>query len=146
MADKIHTNSSPDPSALSLRLMSILPRLTLAIWRAGYRQTREVTGLDYSLIDYQGVFSAANRFALVWWLEPLRAFAAQAELYARVQTLIERQYRRDDAAETKTKSAADKRFADKAWSEDPQLRLVKELYLLYRDWLMAQIHACPALS
>jgi polyhydroxyalkanoate synthase subunit PhaC len=145
MANDIQTTSVPDPNALTARLMSLLPRLNLAMSRAVYRQIREVTGLDYSLIDYQGVFAAASRFALVWWLEPLRASAAQAELFARVQTLIEWQYRRDNAA-VESKSTTDKRFADKAWSEDPLLRLTKELYLLYREWLTAQIYACPALS
>jgi poly[(R)-3-hydroxyalkanoate] polymerase subunit PhaC len=40
----------------------------------------------------------------------------------------------------------DKRFLDRAWSEDPTLAVVKELYLLYAEWLLAQIRDCPALN
>ena len=95
MANDRDTSPAADPIALTGRLISLLPRLALAMSQAGHRQLREVTGLDYSLIDYQGVFAAGGRFALGWWLEPLRALQAQTELVARSLSLIERQYRGD---------------------------------------------------
>jgi polyhydroxyalkanoate synthase subunit PhaC len=134
-----------DPIALTVRLISLLPRLALAMSQAGSRQLREVTGLDYSLIDYQGVFAASGRFALGWWLEPLRTIEAQTELVARSLSLIERQYRGDSGLAA-SKSGADKRFLDRTWNEDPMLRGAKELYLLYVDWLTAQLRDCPTLS
>ena len=134
-----------DPIALTGRLMSLLPRLALAMSQAGYRQLREVTGLDYSLIDYQGVFAASGRFALGWWLEPLRAVEAQTELVARSLSLIEGQYRGGSGLAV-SRAGADKRFLDRAWNEDPVLRVARELYLLYSDWLTAQLRDCPALS
>src|SRR5262245_59647677 len=92
MADHRDTSVAADPIALTARLMSLLPRLAKAISRAGYRELREATGLDYSLIDYQGVLTAAGQFALAWWVDPVRALGAQAELVARSLSLLERQY------------------------------------------------------
>ena len=63
MANDCDTSPAADPIALTARLMALLPRLALAMSQAGYRQMREMTGLDYSLIDYQGVLAAAGRFA-----------------------------------------------------------------------------------
>jgi polyhydroxyalkanoate synthase subunit PhaC len=145
MANDRDTSPAANPIALTGRLLSLLPRLALAMSRAGHRQLREVTGLDYSLIDYQGVFAAGSRVALAWWLEPLRALEAQTQLVARSLSLIERQYRVDSGL-APSKSGGDKRFLDRAWHEDPMLRGSKELYLLYADWLMAQLRDCPGLS
>jgi polyhydroxyalkanoate synthase subunit PhaC len=145
MANDRDTSPAADPIAHTARLISLLPRLALAMSQAGYRQLREVTGLDYSLVDYQGVLVAGGRFALAWWLEPLRALEAQTELVAHSLSLIERQYRADSALEA-SRSGADKRFLDRAWKEDPVLRGAKELYLLYADWLTAQLRDCPTLS
>src|SRR5262245_32913527 len=88
-------SSAADAIALTWRLMSLLPRLALAMSQTSYRQLREVTGLDYSLIDYQGVFAAGSRVAFAWWLEPLRALEAQTQLVGRSLSLIERQCRGD---------------------------------------------------
>ena len=145
MANDRDTSPAADPIALTARLIPLLPRLALAMSRAGYRQLREVTGLDYSLIDYQGVLAAGTRFALAWWLEPLRALEAQIELVARSVSLIERQYRAGSGSEA-SRSGADKRFLDRAWSDDPVLAIAKELYLLQAEWLMAQIRDCAALD
>lgn len=78
MADHRDTSVAPDPIALTVRLMSLLPRLASAMSQASYRQLREVTGLDYSLIDYEGVLAAAGQFALAWWLDPLRALSVSS--------------------------------------------------------------------
>ena len=143
MADNRDTLPPGDSLALTARLISLLPRLALAISRAGHRQLREVTGLDYSLIDYQGVLAAGGRFALAWWLAPFRAVEAQAELVARSLSLIEH---RPDHGPEALRPGVDKRFLDGAWSEDPVLAATKEFYLLYAEWLMAQIHNCAALN
>ena len=79
MANDRDATPAAGPIAFTARLIPLLPRLALAMSRTGYRQLREVTGLDYSLIDYQGVLTAGTRFALAWWLEPVRAFEAQIE-------------------------------------------------------------------
>jgi polyhydroxyalkanoate synthase subunit PhaC len=144
MANDRDTSPAGDPIALTARLMPLLPRLALAMSQAGCRQMREMTGLDYSLIDYQGVLAAAGRFVLAWWLDPLRALEAQAQLVARTSSLIERQYR--GLSDLEARPAADKRFLDRAWRDDPILRAAKELYLLYADWLMAQVRDCPTLN
>src|SRR3954454_12581143 len=89
MANDRDTSPAADPIALTARLLPLLPRLALAMSRAGYRQLRGVTGLDYSLIDYQGVLVAGTRFALAWLLEPLRSLQSQIELVARSVSLIE---------------------------------------------------------
>ena len=145
MANDRDISPATDPIALAGRLTLLLPRLALAMTQAGHRQLREVTGLDYSLIDYQGVVAAASRVVLAWWLEPLRALEAQTQLVARSLSLIERQYR-GDSGPAPSKSGGDKRFLDSAWHEDPMLRAAKEFYLLYADWLMAQLRDCPAIS
>jgi polyhydroxyalkanoate synthase subunit PhaC len=138
------TSSAADPIALAARLMTILPRLAVAMSHTGYRQFRELTGQDYSLIDYQGVLSAAGQFVFAWWRQPIRALASHAELMARVGSVIERQYLGNGAEPSR--SGTDKRFVDRAWNEDRALRVAKEVYLLYAEWLTAQIHACPTLS
>ena len=120
MANDRDISPATDPIALAGRLTLLLPRLALAMTQAGHRQLREVTGLDYSLIDYQGVVAAASRVVLAWWLEPLRALEAQTQLVARSLSLIERQYR-GDSGPAPSKSGGDKRFLDSAWHEDPML-------------------------
>ena len=80
MARDHDTSAVADPAALAARFISLLPRLALAISQASWRQLRQVVGVDYSLIDYQGVFAATGRFALAWMLGPLRALGAQSEL------------------------------------------------------------------
>src|SRR5262249_19753946 len=103
------------------------------------------TGVDYSLIDYQGVLEATARFALAWWLTPLWALGAQAELVARLLSLFERQARSNQATHASGR-AVDKRFLDKAWSEDATLAFAKEVYLVHSEWLLAQIRDCTALN
>ena len=144
MANDRDTTSVGGPIALTARLIPLLLRLALAMSRAGYRQLREITGLDYSLIDYQGVLTAGTRFALAWWLEPVRALEAQIGLVARSISLFE-QYLAGSEFEA-ARSGADKRFLDRAWSEDPVLVIAKEFYLLQAEWLMAQIRDCAALD
>ena len=102
-------------------------------------------GVDYSLIDYQGVVEATGRFALARWLDPLRALGAQAELVARSLSIFERPYSANRWTQASGRGV-DKRFLDRAWSEDPTLVVIKELYLLYAEWLLAQIHDSPALN
>src|SRR5262245_27082916 len=69
-----------DPIAQAERLALLLPRFASAMWQASCRQLREVGGIDYTLIDYQGVAESARRFMLAWWLNPIRAFASQTDL------------------------------------------------------------------
>ena len=137
--------SAAHPLAIAARFMSLLPRLALAMSRTSYRQLREVTGVDYSLIDYQGVLMSAGQFALAQWFEPLRAVGALAELAARSLSLIERAYLGDQPTQA-CQPAGDKRFLERAWREDPVLVTAKELYLLYVEWSLAQIRGCVALG
>jgi polyhydroxyalkanoate synthase subunit PhaC len=145
MANDPNTSAAAHPIALAAELAWLLPRLASAMSQASSRQLREVMGVDYSLIDYQGVFEATGRFALAWWIDPLRALGAQAELVARSLSLFERQYSGSHGTRASARSV-DKRFLDGAWSEDPLLAVVKELYLLFAEWQLAQIRDCPALD
>ena len=43
------------------------------------RHLREVAGVDYSLIDYQGMLAAAGQVTLAWWIDLPRSLAAQAQ-------------------------------------------------------------------
>jgi hypothetical protein len=133
-----------DAVALAARLTLLLPRLGAATLRASYRQFGEVTGLDYSLIDYKGVFAAAAQFALAWWREPLHALKSQADLAARSLSLFQ-QSNEGDTKPPDSSLRVDKRFGDGAWSRDPTLSLARDLYLLFAEWLLAQIDDYPAL-
>jgi polyhydroxyalkanoate synthase len=145
MAAKYEDHSPADPVALMARLLWLWPRLGLAISHGGCRRLREVTGLDYSLIDYQGFWSAASRFALASWLRPTQAFEAQLELLRRGLALCGHVVEPGEAPRA-PRSSADKRFSDKAWREEAALRALKEFYLLYCDWVLAQIRGWPDLS
>jgi polyhydroxyalkanoate synthase len=145
MTEDLDTRAAADPIALAARLQCLLARLALAISQSSYRNLREVTGLDYSLIDYQGVFTAGARLALAWWLEPTRAIKAQTELVVRALSLIQETYRNDGVLHG-TERTADRRFLDKLWHRDPALRAARDFYLLYVDWLTAQVRGCEALS
>ena len=103
-----------------------------------------MSGLDYSLIDYQGVASAAARLNLEWWLEPQRTGAGLIELWWRNLSLIANPASCDQRAERRTRG--DKRFQDKVWSEDPTLRLVRDVYLMNSEWLLAQVRATRTLD
>ena len=133
-----------DPIRLAVRLAGLWPRLAAAVTQAAIRQTRAVSGLDYSLIDYPGILSAAYRFSLEWWLEPHRALAAQTEFWWRNLALIAEHF--DAGAQTKPTAGGDKRFQDKAWSEDPTLRLVRDFYVLNADWMLSQVRAARNLD
>jgi len=133
-----------DPIAQADRLALILSRLALAMWQASCRQLREVSGIDYTLIDHQGIAEAARGFMLAWWLNPIRACAAQTDLVARSLALFDRHLSGQQQMEVRRD--ADKRFADKAWSAEPTLALAKDFYLLCADWLLQEIRNSPALN
>src|SRR5262245_19563363 len=120
--------TSANTLEIAARLAGVGPRLAVA--HAGWmiRQTRAVSGLDYSLIDYRGVASAAARLNLEWWLEPQRALAALAELWSRNLSLTA--YHACCAKAPALDAGGDKRFQDKAWSEDLTLRMVRDAYLI----------------
>jgi polyhydroxyalkanoate synthase len=108
------------------------------------RQARSVGGVDYSLIDYQGVGLAAARLGVEWWLEPQRTAAALTELWWRNLALIANHASSANPADQSVGS--DKRFQDKAWGENPALRLVRDAYLINSSWLLAQIRAARTLD
>ncbi len=142
MHDSSQKQSTPaEPFGLALRLSFLLPRLSLALANTAVRQARAVSGIDYSLIDYQGLISAAARFGLEWWSAPQRAIAAQSELWLRSMALICGHAR----SAMSTPVATDKRFQEKAWSEDALLRLACEHYLLIAEWLMSQLASARGL-
>jgi len=129
---------------LAARLAGLCPRLALALSECITRQARAVSGLDYSLIDYQGVASAAARLNLEWRLEPQRMLAGLTELWWRNISLIANHA--SGATHVEPTPRGDKRFQDKAWSEDPTLRLVRDAYLINSSWLLAQVHAARTLD
>jgi polyhydroxyalkanoate synthase len=133
-----------DPMAQAERLALLWSRLALALWRASCRQLREVSGLDYTLIDYQGVAEAARDFMLAWWLNPMAACAAQTDLVARSLALLGRYL--SGQPQVEARKDPDKRFADKAWSAEPTLALAKDCYLLSAEWLLQEIQTSPALN
>src|SRR5262245_2014782 len=108
-----------DPIAQSERLTVLWSRLAFAIWQASCRQLREVSGIDYTLIDFRGMAEAASGFMLAWWLNPVRAYAAQTDLARRSLSLLDRHLSGRQQAQARTDP--DKRFADKAWSTEPTL-------------------------
>ncbi len=134
----------PDAIGLATRLADLWPRLGLAYFQAVIHQARAMGGLDYSLIDYQGICSAAGRFGFEWWLEPQRALAAQTELWWHNFALITEHSLSTLPAQPT--GGVDKRFQDKAWREDPALRLARDLYLLNADWMMAQVRSAQGLG
>ena len=103
-----------------------------------------MSGLDYSLIDYHGVASAAARLNLEWWLEPQRMVAGLTELWWRNVSLIANHA--PGATPAEPSPSGDKRFQDKAWSEDPTLRLVRDAYLINSRWMLAQVRAARTLG
>jgi len=134
------TNGHANSFATAGRLAGLGPRSALALseWLIG--QARAVGGLDYSLIDYQGVASAAVRFNLEWWLEPQRSVAALGELWWRNLSLIANQ------ASGVASASGDRRFQDKTWNEDAALRLIRDAYLINSRWMLAQVHAARTLD
>ena len=122
------------------RLAGLGPRsaLALAEWLIG--QARAVGGLDYSLIDYQGLACAAARFNLEWWLEPQRSVAALTELWWRHLSLVA------DQASGVASANGDRRFQDKTWNEDAALRLIRDAYLINSRWMLAQVRAARTLD
>jgi len=130
--------------AQAAQFASLLPRFAMAMGQACCRQLREVSGIDYSLIDYHGVAAASRQFMLAWWLDPERACAAQTDLVARSLSLLAGT--RDGNRQIEARPDTDKRFLDKAWREEPALALAKDFYLLCAEWLLAQIRNSPALN
>jgi len=142
MADTAQDQATPTVAIqLAARLAGLWPRLVLVLTQAATRQCRAASGLDYSLIDYQGVLSAAYRFGLEWWLEPQRAMFAQSEMWWRHIALIA-----EHARSARPVAGGDKRFRDKGWDEDPALRWVRDLYLLNADWILVQVSRARTLD
>ena len=136
--------SAVETTELARRLARLWPRLALATWEWAIRQSRAVGGLDYSLIDYEGVASAAARLSLEWWLEPPRTVAALTELWWRDFSLIANHA--SGAKPAGPNIGGDKRFQDKAWREDPAQCLLRDLYLINSNWLLAQVRAARTLD
>jgi poly[(R)-3-hydroxyalkanoate] polymerase subunit PhaC len=133
-----------DALEIAGRLAAMGPHFAATLSEWVIRQTRAVNGLDYSLIDYWGVASAATRLGLEWWLEPQRALAALTELWSRNLSLLAYDSSGSNVAEGNV--SGDKRFQDKAWSEDLTLRLVRDAYLINSRWLLAQVRAARTLD
>ena len=131
-------------TGLALPWASVFPRLAMALSDYVIRHTRQMSGLDYCLIDYRGVASAATRFNLEWWIDHQRALAALTDLWwsnlARIASPAA------GTASVDQNAARDKRFQDRAWAEDPLLRLLRDLYLLNSNWLLAQLRAAQTLD
>jgi polyhydroxyalkanoate synthase len=119
------------------------PRLAIALSDYIIRQTRQVSGLDYSLVDYRGVASAATRFNLEWWIDHQRALPAFMDLWWSNLALIASHV--SGAVPVEQDVTRDRRFEDKAWGEDP-LRLLRDLYLHNSNWVLAQVQAAQTLD
>src|SRR5215510_10086682 len=101
MAHEPDISVGADPIAQADRVALLLSRLALAMWQASCRQLREVSGIDYTLIDHQGIAEAARGFMLAWWLNPIRACAAQTDLVARSLALLDRHLRGQQQVEAR---------------------------------------------
>ena len=144
LANDRDTSPAVDPIALTARLISLLPRLGLAMSQVGYRQLREVTGLDYSLIDYQGVLAAGGRFALAWWLKPdpckFKPSLLRAPYHSSNGSIALTAGLRPRGQVRTSASSIGLGVKTRCW------RSAKDLYLLHAEWLMAQIRDCAALD
>jgi polyhydroxyalkanoate synthase len=140
--------TSADPVELAVRMAGLWPRLSLAAAQAAVTQARAISGVDYSLIDYRGVGSAAWRFGLEWWLDPQRALAQSTDLWRRNLALITQAIapQATSGAPAAERTRGDKRFHAAAWDEAPALRLARDLYLLNADWVMAQVREARSLD
>jgi polyhydroxyalkanoate synthase subunit PhaC len=136
--------ASADPAELAARMAGLGPRLVLALMQTAFRQSRVACGLDYSLIDTRGIAETAYRFGLEWWLEPQRVFAAQSEYWCHTIAFLEEHAR--GGTTRPSRAHRDKRFRDKAWSANPALRLISNLYLLNSEWLLAQVRSAQSLT
>jgi polyhydroxyalkanoate synthase len=136
-----------DPELLA-RAAGLWPRLASALVQTGVRQFREVTGQDYTLIDYPGLMQAAGQFWVSAISNPLHLWQAQADLMQRGIALMNRSgaVPNGEAAEAPAKGSFDKRFTHKAWSEDPGLRVMRDGYLAYSGWLLDEIRQSTALD
>jgi polyhydroxyalkanoate synthase len=138
------TSRDQGTAAPTLEFAGLGPRLAVALYEWMIRQTRSVSGLDYSLIDYRGVGLAANQLSFEWWLEPQRTVVALTELWSRNLALIANHAVGADSAGQS--AGSDKRFQDRAWGEIPALRLARDAYLLNSDWLLKQVRTARTLD
>jgi polyhydroxyalkanoate synthase len=129
---------------LAARLTGVGLRFAAALSAWTICQTRSVSGLDYCLIDYQGVALAATRLGFEWWLEPQRTVAALTELWGQNLALVAKHA--SSAHPAHEGAGGDKRFQDKAWSEIPALRLIRDAYLMHSYWVLTQVRAARTLD
>lgn len=134
---KDQTAAPPDNadrwSELTRRFAQVLPDMV------GH-QLNAMSGREYSVIDYPGIFRAFGSIAAEALRRPEKIVAAQADFLKRNIELFEQAGRGEGDGLAAGSTRPDRRFKDKAWSEHAVYRLLREAYLRNSDWVLDQLY------
>jgi polyhydroxyalkanoate synthase subunit PhaC len=127
---------APDVEALARNIAQAVEQGGKAL--AAYLRPRESGEIKTTVADEVGeVVRSIGRVAEYYMADPERAFKAQAELGKQFVDLWASTLQRlqgEQAPPVAAPDAADKRFADPAWRDNPYFDFIKQAYVLTTRW------------
>ncbi len=125
-----------DPEAFARNLARLMDEGGRAM--AAYMKPREDGTVQDEVADeLADVTKTLGKVAEYWLSDPQRAIEAQSSLvkgYLDLWTASMKRMAGETVAPVATAAAADRRFADPEWSENPFFDAVKQAYLITSDW------------
>jgi len=106
-------------------------------------ELRKLSGKEFALIDRAGVAKTFAKLGARLLAEPERLVEVQADFIQR-NTDLWRQF--TDGGEAPKDTVQDRRFKDRAWSEDPRFRFLRDAYLTNADWLRRAVERADGLE
>ncbi len=121
------------------RLLHLNERATTVLGRTFMTRMDELAGASFSLIDAEAVNRAYRQFGVELLTDPLRVAEAQASFWRDSFALWHKvvEGRRHGKLEPLFQPLpGDRRFKNKAWSEEPGFVYLQQSYFLLSNWLM----------
>src|SRR5690606_30856891 len=124
-----------------------LTRLFARGLRAGVKvvehELRKLSGKEFVLVDRAGVAKTFAKLGRSLLSEPERLVEVQADFMQRNADLWRRFGPEGDVPRD---TVEDRRFKDRAWSEDALFRFLRDAYLTNADWLRGAVERADGLD
>ena len=141
--------AAPDPTELSRKMADIAERSQRLVADFLSRQSSEPQGLEAGMGDPMAIGAAFFELMARLMTDPSRLFEAQMALWNDYLTLWQRMTERmmgQPAEPVVTPAAEDRRFRDRAWSENAVFDYIKQSYLLTARFIQGAVREVGGLD
>ncbi|MFW5680795.1 MAG: PHA/PHB synthase family protein [Pseudomonadota bacterium] len=157
MNPRVAANDSHDPAdtvdderaAALARLVDLNERATALFGKSFVQKLDELAGSSFSIVDVESINRSFRAFGLDLLTDPLRVAEAQAALwrdsFALWHNVVEAQ-RKGRLEPVVPPPAGDRRFKDKAWSEEAPFAYLQQSYFVLSNWLMELVEGAEDLD